>query len=176
LRRADSGAGSLAARAEAVLRGNDSGRWTKPSPTQYPHQWNWDSAFISLGWSRIDWERAAIEVESMLGARWRNGMVPHVHYDPARLEGYFPGPDWWPLAQTQVAHTGELTSGISNPPVLVVSAYELGRRQPDRDRRLAWWGGVFPDLRDFVLFSQQVPHSPGFAPTGHGPPLGERLG
>ena len=138
--------------AAEVLRGNDAGAWTKPSPAQYPHQWNWDSGFISLGWSRLDWSRAATELESMLSARWRSGMVPHVHYDPAHVDGYFPGPDWWPRAQAQVLRTGVLTSGITNPPVLVVSAHELGLRQPDNDRRRAWWERVYPDLRDFVLF------------------------
>ena len=142
----------LAAAAAAVLRANDAGAWTKPSPAQYPHQWNWDSGFISLGWAQLDWARAAIEIQSMLRARWRDGMVPHVHYDPERLKGYFPGPDWWPLAQRQVLHPGQLTSGITNPPVLVVAALEVGLAQPDAGRRRRWWSTVYPDLRDFVAF------------------------
>lgn len=150
-----------AGRAEAVLRANDSGGWTRPSPTQYPHQWNWDSAFISLGWARFDWERAALEIESMLAARWRSGMVPHVHYDPSRLDGYFPGPDRWPVAQTQVLHPGQLTSGMTNPPVLVVSAHRVGLRQRDLNRRLDWWSRIYPDLRDFVLFFKQHRTLPG---------------
>ena len=44
----------LAERARQVLRANDAGRWTKPSPAQYPHQWNWDSGFASLGWAAFD--------------------------------------------------------------------------------------------------------------------------
>jgi hypothetical protein len=32
-------------RARAVLEANHTGRWTKPSPAQYPHQWNWDCGF-----------------------------------------------------------------------------------------------------------------------------------
>ena len=80
-----------------MLRANDTGRWTKPSPAQYPHQWNWDSGFISLGWATFDRSRAQLEVESMLAARWRSGMVPHLRYDPAHLTDYFPGPDRYPL-------------------------------------------------------------------------------
>ena len=38
----------LIPRAQAVLRLNDTGEFTKPSPHQYPHQWNWDAAFIAL--------------------------------------------------------------------------------------------------------------------------------
>ncbi|PZR97471.1 MAG: hypothetical protein DLM67_07915 [Candidatus Nephthysia bennettiae] len=67
-----------------MLRANDSGGWTRPSPQQYPHQWNWDSAFVSLGWATFDWERAAGEIESMLAGRWKEGMVPHVRYDAGR--------------------------------------------------------------------------------------------
>ena len=151
----------LAAAAAAALRSNDAGAWTKPSPAQYPHQWNWDSAFISLGWARLDWPRACLEIESMLRARWRDGMVPHVHYDPERLEGYFPGPDWWPLAQRQVLHPGQLTSGITNPPVLVLAALEVGLAQPDLERRRAWWTAVYPDLRDFVEFFRSRRTLPG---------------
>ena len=44
--------------AVAILRDNDEGGWTKPSARQYPHQWNWDSALVSIGWSWVDWPRA----------------------------------------------------------------------------------------------------------------------
>ena len=116
----------LAERAREVLRANDAGRWTKPSPAQYPHQWNWDSGFASLGWATFDPPRAAVEIESMLGARWTDGMVPHLHYDASHLADYFPGPDWWPGAGRRVAVAGELTSGISNPPILALAAVEVG--------------------------------------------------
>jgi mannosylglycerate hydrolase len=151
----------LRAAAAAVLRANDAGRWTKPSPAQYPHQWNWDSAFISLGWAEVDWTRATVEIESMLDARWRDGMVPHVHYDPERLAGYFPGPDWWPLAQTKVLRPGRLTSGITNPPVLAVAALEVGLKQPEAAARRDFWSRVYPDLRDFVAFFRDRRTLPG---------------
>ncbi|MDQ6773931.1 MAG: hypothetical protein M3024_13265, partial [Candidatus Dormibacteraeota bacterium] len=112
--------------AAAVLVGNHAGGWTRPSPRQYPHEWNWDTAFVSLGWSHIDWTRATREVESLLEGQWQDGMVPHVRYDPARLEGYFPGPERWPRAATRCLRPGVRTSGISNPPVVVSAALELG--------------------------------------------------
>ena len=101
----------LEAAAMAVLRTNDAGGWTVPSRTQYPHQWNWDSAFISLGLATFDWDRAVVEIESMLAARWREGMVPHVRYDPANVANYFPGPDRWLAAQRHLAQSGVRTSG-----------------------------------------------------------------
>jgi hypothetical protein len=41
-------------RSSGVLRGNDSGRYTLPSRSTYPHQWNWDSALAALGWAELD--------------------------------------------------------------------------------------------------------------------------
>ncbi len=151
----------LAERARQVLRANDAGRWTKPSPAQYPHQWNWDSGFASLGWATFDPARAAVEIESMLGARWTDGMVPHVHYDPDHLADYFPGPDWWPGAERRVAVPAELTSGISNPPVLALAATMVGTRLGGAAR--AFYDRIFPALRDWLLWfrtSRTLPGSP----------------
>jgi hypothetical protein len=155
--------GELARAARRVLRDNDTGRWTRPSRTQYPHQWNWDSAFVSLGWATFDWKRAGIEVESMLGARWREGMVPHIRYDRRFVDDYFPGPDRWPRARAHVNRKDELTSGITNPPFLVSAALRIGRRQPDRERRRAFWQLVFPALREWIEYlgsRRQLPGSP----------------
>ena len=150
-------------RARAVIEANHTGRWTKPSAAQYPHQWNWDSAFISLGWAEFDWDRATGEIESMLAAQWRDGMVPHVHYDRAHLEDYFPGPDRWPGAQARVRRLGELTSGISNPPVLAIAAARIGAGQPDLELRHAFWRRVLGPLvgyLGYLLGSRQVAGSP----------------
>ena len=133
-----------------MLRANDTGRWTKPSPAQYPHQWNWDSAFISLGWATFDAERAMLEIESMLAAQWRSGMVPHVHYDVAHLADYFPGPDRWPGAELQVRRPGELTSGISNPPVLVLAACRLAAAGGSGAEAFA--GRILDPLSDWLRY------------------------
>jgi Trehalase len=140
----------LVSAAREVLKANDTGRWTRPSPTQYPHQWNWDSAFISLGWATFDWDRACVEIESMLRARWREGMIPHIHYDPRYVEQYFPGPDRWPNSRQHVAVEGELTSGISNPAVLITAARLIGERQPNAELRLAFWRRVFAPLAGWL--------------------------
>ena len=160
----DDGLRSLA---QSVLRGNSAAagglRWTKPSPTQYPHQWNWDSGFAAIGWSCFDWERGCDEIESLLEGRWRDGMVPHVRYDPEQLAGYFPGPDWWPGAAARVLRPGQLTSGISNPPVAVLAARVLAARAPDAGAGRAFLERVFPALREFVLWfrrSRTLPSSP----------------
>jgi len=153
----------LVSAAQGVLRANHTGRWTRPSATQYPHQWNWDSAFISLGWATFDWNLACMEIESMLMARWREGMVPHIHYDPRYVDAYFPGPDRWPNSLRHVATKGELTSGISNPTVLVTAARLIGEQQPDVTLRHAFWRRVSAALRDwlhYMISGRQLDGSP----------------
>ncbi|RMD45977.1 MAG: glycoside hydrolase, partial [Aquificota bacterium] len=38
--------------AKKVLDTNWTGRYTVPSIHLYPHQWNWDSGFIAIGYAR----------------------------------------------------------------------------------------------------------------------------
>src|SRR5579871_2290750 len=145
----------LVSAAQQILLGNYTGKWTRPSATQYPHQWNWDSAFISLGWATFDWDRACQEIESMLTARWREGMVPHIHYDPRYVDDYFPGPDRWPRAEEHVAVAGEMTSGISNPTVLATAARLVGERQPDSEKRNRFWRRVIGPLAGWLRYMFQ---------------------
>ena len=46
------------AEARAILRANDRGGYTVPSPRLYPFQWNWDSPLTAIGWATFDLERA----------------------------------------------------------------------------------------------------------------------
>jgi hypothetical protein len=151
---------ALIERAVQVLRGNDVEGYTKPSRHLYPHQWNWDSAFIAIGLAHVDWSRAVREIETLLAGRWTNGMIPHIRYNPA-VKDYAPGPEWWP--DVPVLDRDQITSGISQPPVLPSAVYEVGMLQADEDRRRQWWEQVFGTLRDFLLYfarERTVPGSP----------------
>ena len=153
----------LASGARRVLRTNDTGRWTAPSRARYPHQGTWDSAFVAIGLSTFDWERAAAEVEAVLEARWREGLLPHVRYDLRRAASAVPGPERWPLAQAHVADSAVRTSGIGCPPLLVTAALLVGRRQPDPGRRVAFWRRTYRRLRgtlDYLATRRRVPGSP----------------
>lgn len=100
----------LDADARAILKNNDRDGYTVPNGRVYPFQWNWDSAFVALGFNSFDRNRAWTEIETLFSAQWDDGFLPHIVFwqdDP----GYFPGPSVWATGKTPV------TSGITQPPV-----------------------------------------------------------
>jgi len=142
-------ASDLLAQAEAVLRGNDVGDYTTPSRRLYPHQWNWDSAFVAIGWAHLDWPRAVREVDALLRGQWTDGMLPHIRYNP-EVKDYAPGPEWWP--DVPVRRAGEITSGISQPLILPTAVYLAGMLNPDPTARHAWWARIYEPLVDATLY------------------------
>src|ERR1700746_2922054 len=92
------GSQKLAAHAAYILRDNSSGLITKAAPSLYPHQWSWDAAFNAIGLATVDLPRARLELDSLFRGQWRNGMVPHIVFDPT-ADGYWPGPALWQCAQ-----------------------------------------------------------------------------
>ena len=104
---------SIAA-ARDILKNNDRGGYTVPTDGLYPFQWNWDSAFVALGWATFDETRAWRELEKLVEGQWDDGMLPHIIFH-APSDQYFPGPDVWGT------HHHPPTSGITQPPVLATS-------------------------------------------------------
>lgn len=100
----------ISAAARQILVGNDKGGYTVPNGRVYPFQWNWDSAFVALGFATFDRARAWEEVETLFNAQWDDGFVPHIIFWKDD-EGYFPGPSVWATG------TDPKTSGITQPPV-----------------------------------------------------------
>lgn len=135
---------TLRAEVHRVLQVNNRGEFTTPSPNQYPHQWNWDAAFMALGWSHFDLARARLEVRSLLSAQWQNGMVPHIIYHHGASD-YFPPPSFW---QTEhLAHKGTvLSSGLTQPPVLASIVRRLHERFGDAADAEAFLREVYPKI------------------------------
>lgn len=104
--------------ARDILVRNDRGGYTVPTHGLYPFQWNWDSAFVALGFATFDRDRAWQEIETLVSAQWSDGMIPHIVFHQ-RDEGYFPGPDVWGTGRTPP------TSGITQPPVLATIVRKL---------------------------------------------------
>lgn len=118
-------------RAISVLRANDTGIFVKPGPHQYPHQWNWDSALIALGFSHFDLPRAQLEIRSLLSGQWQDGMVPSVVYHSIPSD-YFPNPEFWQIENSPSA-PGVPTTGVTQPPLLATVVRRLHTRQPMHD-------------------------------------------
>jgi hypothetical protein len=142
---------TLAARAAYILRDNSTGLITKAAPTLYPHQWSWDAAFNAIGLATVDLSRARLELDSLFAGQWRNGMVPHIVFDPTG-DGYWPGPGEWQCAlSSEDAPTSPATSGIIDPPVhaiavdriLAVAASAGGR---EYELTQGWAAHLYPKL------------------------------
>lgn len=129
---------ALDQRAREILTGNDRGGYTVPNGRVYPFQWNWDSAFVALGFSTFDPDRAWTEVETLFKAQWDDGFLPHIVFWKDD-EGYFPGPDVWGTKRDP------RTSGITQPPVaasVVRALWEAADQGAFRERLEA----LFPKL------------------------------
>jgi hypothetical protein len=96
--------------ARAILARNDRGGYTVPTDRLYPFQWNWDSAFVAMGFATYDIDRAYRELERLIEGQWDDGMIPHIVFH-APSDTYFPGPDVWGTRHSVP------TSGITQPPV-----------------------------------------------------------
>ena len=105
-----------------TLRRNDRGAYTVPTAIGlYPAQWNWDSCLVALGWAQLDEVRAVVEIETLLGGQWPDGMVPHIlfHGDDS---SYFPNSSIW-----RAGPTGR-SSGITQPLVAATVVRHLFER------------------------------------------------
>ncbi|MEM9628938.1 MAG: hypothetical protein AAGA21_22100 [Pseudomonadota bacterium] len=102
-----------------ILKTNDRGGFTVPTSRLYPYQWNWDSAFVALGFMTFDMERAWREIEMLFEGQWADGMVPHILFrrdDP----DYFPGPSVWRAGNDNLP-----SSGHAQPPVIATVVRDL---------------------------------------------------
>lgn len=154
---------SFVARAKSVLALNRQKKFTKPSPKLYPHQWNWDSGFIALGLVQCQPEQAETEILSLLQGQWQDGMLPQIIYRAGK-KGYFPGPDHWKIRQAAHAPKKVSTSGITQPPIVTVAAYEVARQNGDSFARQ-----VYPRLLHYHrwLHKMRDPHGQGLAAIIH---------
>jgi len=125
--------------ARKILEANDRGGYTVPNANVYPFQWNWDSAFVALGFQTFDERRAWTELETLFSAQWDDGMVPHIiFHQPA--DGYYPGPAAWGTRRTPP------TSGISQPPIAASAALKLFREARDAELAKAYAQRLLPKL------------------------------
>ncbi len=141
----------MAARAAYILRDNSTGRITKAAPHLYPHQWSWDAGFNAVGLAALDLPRARLELDSLFAGQWRNGLLPHIVFDPAQ-HGYWPGPAQWECqAHNEEAPSSPATSGIIDPPVHAIAVDRILATadlagQDERERTWTWAAAIYPKL------------------------------
>ena len=98
--------------AKKILLGNRKNGYTLPTNNKlYPAQWNWDSAFIALGYSHFNLDFSITEIETLLDGQWDDGMVPHILFHDKHTS-YFPNHTTWKCGKNIPS------SGITQPPVL----------------------------------------------------------
>ncbi len=116
----------------AILAANDRGGYTVPTARLYPFQWNWDSAFVAMGFATVDVDRAYRELERLVEGQWPDGMIPQIIFH-ALSDDYFPGPDVWGT-QARRRPDGPATSGITQPPVFATALAMIDAAARDESR------------------------------------------
>ncbi|WP_457642117.1 MGH1-like glycoside hydrolase domain-containing protein [Persephonella sp.] len=133
-------------KAKRVLDKNWTGEYTVPSVHLYPHQWNWDSGFIAIGYSRYDTDRAIKELEHLFKAQWKNGMLPQIVFNKNALGKYFPEPDFWKTELSPDAPKNILTSGITMPPIHGYAVLKIYENAKDKDKVIPFLKWIYPKL------------------------------
>ncbi|RMA93234.1 MGH1-like glycoside hydrolase domain-containing protein [Hydrogenothermus marinus] len=132
--------------AKKVLDKNWTGSYTVPSIHLYPHQWNWDSAFIAIGYSRYDTDRAIQELVSLFEGQWKNGMLPHIIFNEKNLGKYFPEPDFWQTENLEISPDNKLTSGITQPPIHAFAVLKIYENAKDKEKVKEFIKWIYPKL------------------------------
>lgn len=142
---------SLTQQAIQVLKLNHYKHFTKPSLKLYPHQWNWDSAFIAIGLSYFDEQRAQEEIISLLKGQWANGMIPHIVYSDSSGE-YFPDANFWESEKNSDSPQYRLTSGITQQPILSFAALRVYQISKDKKKAENFLEKIFSNLFSYHKF------------------------
>tara|TARA_B100000700_G_scaffold222908_1_gene245750 strand:+ start:2482 stop:3741 length:1260 start_codon:yes stop_codon:yes gene_type:complete len=122
--------------AKKTLIQNRKSGYTLPTNNKlYPAQWNWDSAFIALGYSYFNLEYAITELETLLSGQWDDGMIPHILFHD-NDESYFPNHKTWECGKNVPS------SGITQPPIIstiikkIVDQNDLDDNQKQRIKNI----------------------------------------
>ncbi len=135
------------------------GKWTRPAPTHYPHQWLWDSCFVAIGLSHLDVKRAETEINSLFRGQWSNGMIPHMVFgDQVDSKGK----SFWDSKVSPFAPDRVVTSGITQPPVVAEAVVRIGSKMTEEDRKY-FYKKAYPHLlaHHEWLYRERNPHAEG---------------
>lgn len=147
--------------ARLVLEHNDRTTFTVPAGEMYPHQWLWDSCFISIGIRHYDVARAQTEILHLLRGQWSNGMVPNIVFTN-NGKSFFPDKDAWRSWINPHAPDDVHTSGITQPPMLAEAIVQIGQKLELTERR-SWYKTIWPALLAYHewMYTERDPHAEG---------------
>lgn len=143
-----------------VLDSNHNGSYTIPAGGLYPHQWLWDSCFISIGLAEYDIKRAQKELRSLLRGQWSNGMLPNIIF--ADNDSHKTDKNIWQSWRNAYAPDHVSTSGITQPPLLAEAVIRIGSKLKSVDKR-SWYQDMYPALIAYHewMYRERDPHNEG---------------
>ncbi len=156
-------------KAKKILEKNWTGYYTVPSVHLYPHQWNWDSGFIAIGYSHYSTERAIKEIAHLFKAQWKNGMVPQIVFNQNSLGKYFPEPDFWEAHKSPFAPENVITSGITMPPIHGYAVLKIYENAKDKEKVIPFLKWIFPKIVKYhrYLYLERNPKDNGLIYIRH---------
>jgi hypothetical protein len=154
--------------AKQTLEGNWNGKFTIPSATLYPHQWSWDAAFISIGNSYINTDRAIKDLKYLFTAQWKNGMIPHIVFNN-KEKTYFPAADFYDINRCPNAPNNIGTSGMTQPPMHAIASYYIHENSRNKKLSREFLKWIFPKLINFhrYLMTERDPEKSGLVTIFH---------
>ena len=124
----------------SVLERNARPGYTAPARGLYTHQHLWDTCFIAIGQCHYDVPGAMTSLRRLLSAQWRNGMIPHIVFEPGWK--YWWNRRIWRSGVSRSAPRGLATGGITQPPMIAEAVARVGEVLP-REEKLAWYQSVY---------------------------------
>ena len=141
---------------------------TRCGPRLYPHQWSWDAALISIGYSHYDQHRAESALTHLFEAQWKNGLLPQIVFNPA-INHYFPGPNFWHAKESPDYPKDSQTSGVVMPPVHATAVLCIYRNAEDQEGAKKFLEYIFPRLEAWheYLYRERDPADVGLVYIRH---------
>ena len=144
----------LADAAARVLIENWRGAYTVPSGGLYPHQWSWDSAFISIGLRHLSPRRAQLELDTLFSAQWHDGRLPQIVFDLRRDDQYSPGGSFW-HSERITGSPDVSTAGLVQPPIHALATWMVHDIDPGESRRRGFLERAYPRLVQWHEYLRQ---------------------
>jgi hypothetical protein len=154
--------------AKQVLDFNWTGKYTRPGPRLYPHQWSWDSALIAIGYAHYAQRRAIKELNHLFESQWENGLLPQIVFNP-HFGMYFPGISFWHAERSPYSPPDRKTSGVVQPAVHATATLRIYQHAKDSAGAREFLEYAYPHLVAWheYLYRQRDPGSEGLVYIRH---------